>query len=576
MLKRLASGAMLALAACATATSSVVTPIATLAPSADVTPESLLALNSMCLADDSVGKTFTKDLKLASGMGTGGFKVDSSSKEAQDWFNYGLALSHAFYHADAKAAMKRSVKADPNCSLCAWGEAWALGPTLNYGIDEKSREEALVAAKRAQALAKPGDAKAKRLADAIVARYASPKAATTGKNYLGGPRAGEGATEPAFGGAMAKIAADYPEDVELSVLTAHALLMPVRGDDIRGLKPALAILEKVLKDHPDDTGAIHYYIHATEFDGRAEDALAYADKLGKLAPSASHLIHMPAHTFFHAGRYHDAAVVNALAIDADTDWLKAGGDPAPPMAPEAKMPMYYSHNLAFGLAGALMSGDAQLALKYAEHAERFYDRPEISAAMRAYPVPRTYVALARYAPDKALVIAENKTDPRYLIYRAYARGEAFLQKGDVASARSEVKALSQIKGAGGTPELIIARGVLEGRIAMAEGNPKKAARLFDNAARVQEARLADTWDPPNWWYPVRRSVAAAYLKAGDFSRAEAEATKSLKAWKHDPLALWVLGRAQVGAGHLGQGEATLGEAKELWLGDFDSITEDAI
>ena len=67
------------------------------------------------------------------------------------------------------------------------------------------------------------------------------------------------------------------------------------------------------------------------------------------------------------------------------------------------------------------------------------------------------------------------------------------------------------------PELIIARGVLEARIAMAEGNAAKAAKLFDNAARVQEARLADYWDPPNWWYPVWRSVAAAYLKAGDFA-----------------------------------------------------------
>ena len=76
---------------------------------------------------------------------------------------------------------------------------------------------------------------------------------------------------------------------------------------------------------------------------------------------------------------------------------------------------------------------------------------------------------------------------------------------------------------------------------------KKAAKLFDNAAQVQETRLSEYWDPPNWWYPVRRSVAAAYLKAGDFARAEAEADKSLAIWKHDPMALWVKGKAQAGA-----------------------------
>lgn len=288
---------------------------------------------------------------------------------------------------------------------------------------------------------------------------------------------------------------------------------------------------------------------------------------------------MPAHTFFHAGRYHDAAVVNAQAIGADKDWLYQGGDAGFPGAASARMvkglPPYYAHNLAFGLAGALMSGDAQLALKYAGHAERAWPATAPAAA-RAYPVPRTLVALARYAPEQALAVPETPGDPRFALYRAYSRGEAFLQKGDVAGARAEVKALSQIKNAGGSPELIIARTVIEGRIAMAEGNPAKAAKLFDRAARVQEARLSGYWDPPNWWYPVRRSVAAAYLKAGDFAKAQAEAEKSLAVWKHDPMALWVKGKAQIAAGKASEGDATLAEARRLWRGDFASISVDAI
>jgi hypothetical protein len=378
---------------------------------------------------------------------------------------------------------------------------------------------------------------------------------------------------------MKTISEAYPDDIELAVLATHTLLIPFRGGDDRNLKPALVMLEDILKKRPNDTGAIHYYIHATEFDGRPEDALAYADRLGELAPAASHLVHMPAHTFFHAGRYHDAAVVNAQAIGADKGWLDEGGDanfPGPASGRRVKgLPPYYAHNLAFGLAGALMSGDARLALKYADHAERVW--PESTPVQtRAYPVPRTWVALARYAPDRVLALPEIKGDARFAIYRAYARGEAMLLKGDAAGARGEVKALKQVKGAGGNAELIIARGVLEARIAMAEGNTAKAAKLFDNAAKVQETRLSEYWDPPNWWYPVRRSVAAAYLKAGDFARAEAEADKSLAVWKHDPMALWVKGRAQAGAGKASEGEATLAEARRLWLGDFGSITVDAI
>ena len=563
MIRRLTGGAMLALAACATSTATVATPLAQLKPSGEVTKDSLLALNAICGAEGARVELSSPDVKLVDGMGTGGFKVDTASKDAQDWFNYGLALSHAFYHEDAKRAMKKAVAADPSCSLCAWGEAWSLGPTLNYGLMEPQRPAALAAAEKARSLVKPGDEKARRLADAIIARY----------------QKSETSTEPAFGAAMKAISEAYPDDIELAVLATHTLLIPFRGGDGRNLKPALAMLEDILKKRPDDTGAIHYYIHATEFDGRPEDALAYADRLGELAPMASHLVHMPAHTFFHAGRYHDAAVVNAQAIGADKEWLDEGGDAGFPGVATGRMlkglPPYYAHNMAFGLAGALMSGDAQLALKYAEHAGRAW--PESAPVQtRAYPVPRTWVALARYAPDKALAVPEIKGDPRFAIYRAYARGEAMLLTGDVAGARGEVKALKQVKGAGGSPELIIARGVLEARIAMAEGNAAKAAKLFDDAARVQETRLSEYWDPPNWWYPVRRSVAAAYLKAGDFAKAEAEADRSLAVWKHDPMALWVKGKAQAGAGRAAEGEATLAEARKLWLGDFGSITAEAI
>jgi tetratricopeptide (TPR) repeat protein len=573
MRRQLALVAMLTVTACAAAGSAVVRPIAPLAPAGGISRETLLALTSLCSAEAANGARPNPDLKLAAGMGTGGFKVDSASKDAQDWFDYGLALSHAFYHEDAKAAMQRSVKADPQCSLCAWGEAWTLGPTLNYGIDEDGRKAALEAAQRAQKLAKPGDARAKRLADAIVARYAGKAAAVAGEtNVLGGPKAGEGQTEPAFGQAMAKIAADYPDDAELAVLAAHSLLIPVRGGDEHGLKPALALLEGVLRKHPDDTGAIHYYIHGAEFDGRAEDAIAYAERLGRLAPAASHLVHMPAHTLFHAGRYEEAGVVNAQAIEADANWIRAGGNPNAPKASATDLPMYYAHNLAFGLAGSLMAGDGELALRYAEHAAKVY--PDAGPARRGNPTPRTFVALALYAPDQMLNLPVSvQTDPKSKLYRAYGRGEALLRRGDAAGARRELDALRAVDT--GIAEKTIAIGVLQGRLAMAEGNPAKAASLFAEAAAVQ-GKNDDYMDPPEWWYPVRRSVAAAWLKAGDFGKARAEATASLKVWKNDPMALWVLGKAQLGLGEAVGGEASLAKARALWRGNFDSITLEAV
>jgi hypothetical protein len=111
---------------------------------------------------------------------------------------------------------------------------------------------------------------------------------------------------------------------------------------------------------------------------------------------------------------------------------------------------------------------------------------------------------------------------------------------------------------------------------MLQNQPRKAATIFAAAAARQEKDLSKSWDPPPWWYPVRRSEAAALLKAGDFAKAEAAAQKSLAYWKRDPLALWVLGKAQVAQGRKEAGEATLAQAKAIWRGDFDSLTADGI
>jgi tetratricopeptide (TPR) repeat protein len=493
------------------------------------------------------------------GMGTGGFRADTTSLEAQAWFDYGLQLSHAFYHEDAKVAMDKAVSIDPECSICTSGRAWVLGPTLNYPIDDTQRRVALAAAERARSLAKPTDLLAKQLADALVARYAP-----------GAP----GVSEPAFGREMLSLAERNPDIADLAVLASHSLLIPVRANDKSGLKPALKLLEGALSKRPDDTGAIHFFIHATEFDGRAEDAIGFAERLGILAPAASHLVHMPAHTFFHAGRYQDAALVNAEAIGVDRLWMSKGGDRG-----KDGTPMYYSHNLAFGVAGAMMSGDAALALKFASHAKTIW--PESApTGDRSYPISRTYVVLARYAPEEALKLQRAaEFNPRLDTYLHYARGEAFLGLGDLSSARKEVGELETVisrMGKSVLPEAEVAINVLRGRIAMRAGRHEEAIRRYAVATSAQEKKLSDIWDPPLWWYPVRRSLAAAYLASDDFVSAEREARASLSQWKNDPLALFVLGKSLQAQGKTSEGATALDQSRRSWRGDFSSLSAEII
>jgi hypothetical protein len=489
------------------------------------------------------------ELTIVSGMGTGGFPADTRSAEAQAWFDYGLKLYHGFYHDEAKVAFRRAAEADPTCALCAWGEALSLGPTLNFDVPAPQAAQALALADQAAKLAK--DERTRALAATLQARY------RPGQKPI--PR------ELAYGRALAALAPQFPGADDIPELAAHALLTPARADDLSGVKQALALLEPVLKRSPDDTAAIHYYIHATEIAGKAELALPYAEKLARLAPEASHLVHMGGHTLFRVGRYEEVAVLNAAAMKTDTEMAAREGLKGPISAPR-----YYLHNSGFGLAGALMSGDGRLAVRYADHAPVAFPAGS-PADRRTTALGRSYFAYGRYAPEKALALPQAGNDEGYLaIARHYARGEAFARKGDAAAVVAEAAAVRAVKTLpaqlGSQNIQTIAATVLDGRAAMLQGRPEAAAAAFAAAARLQERVYVDDFDPPPWWYPVRRSLAAAQLKAGRTQDAAREASASLARWRDDPLALQVLAEAEAKLGRSRDAARHREAALRAWRG----------
>ncbi|MDB5444197.1 MAG: hypothetical protein JWP73_2573 [Phenylobacterium sp.] len=488
-------------------------------------------------------------LTIVTGVGGGGFPADTNIAEAQAWFDYGLQLFHAFYHEEAKVAFKRAAAADPTCALCAWGEALSLGPTLNYDITPAESAAALVVADRAQGLAR--DERTRALISLLQARY------RPGQSPID--------RELTFGRAMAGLAPRFAGHDDIPALAAEALLTPARANDFSGVKPAMALLEPILKRDPKNTAAIHYYIHATEFAGTPALALPYAERLAGLAPRASHLVHMGGHTLFRVGRYEEVAVLNAAAMKTDRQFTGQEGLKGP-----ISQPRYYLHNDTFGIAGALMAGDRRLALKYADHAAVAFPAGS-PADRRSTALGRSYVAYARFAPGRALAIPEAGNDQGYLaIMRHYARGEAFAADGDARAVLAEAAAIRAVKPLAtevGSPNMLaVAASVLEGRAAMLQGKPDEAAKAFSTAAKLQESVWATNFDPPPWWYPVRRSLAAAQLKAGRPADASREAKASLAIWPADPLALAVLAEAEAKLGKSANAREHRAAAKQGWRG----------
>jgi hypothetical protein len=101
--------------------------------------------------------------------------------------------------------------------------------------------------------------------------------------------------------------------------------------------------------HP---GACHLYVHATESTVVPERATACAEFLGRSIPGASHINHMPSHTWNEVGRWGDSVRAN---IDAWHSDLKA--------AVGEGFAIYPQHNLHMLLYAASMDGQGAIAMQ---------------------------------------------------------------------------------------------------------------------------------------------------------------------------------------------------------------------
>ncbi|MGH8523719.1 MAG: hypothetical protein ACREXY_05725, partial [Gammaproteobacteria bacterium] len=55
-------------------------------------------------------------------LGTLSYKVTTTSRCAQKYFDQGLRLTYAFNHTEARRAFRMAQRLDPKCALCSWGE----------------------------------------------------------------------------------------------------------------------------------------------------------------------------------------------------------------------------------------------------------------------------------------------------------------------------------------------------------------------------------------------------------------------------------------------------------------------
>lgn len=493
---------------------------------------------------------------LMDGLGYAGIEADSANEEARAWFAQGVRLVWAFDEAEAIRAFQEAQRLDPNCALCFFGEAWARGPTINLQprTDELSASRA--AARRAVALGANLGPRDRVLVEGMALRT------------------GDGAafSNRPYADFMERAAARFPEDDVISVLAADARMVTWReGRQREGSMPQ-RLLERVLARNPDHSGAIHFYIHLTDWIDRQSLAEPYADRLGRIAPAASHLVHMPSHTFYGVGRYRDAASANVSAIAADAAYASRVRPPS-----SGYRFALLAHNMHFAIESALARGDGETALDVASQYEERYLGQGAEARFRLLG-SATWYALGLHEPVADVLEIAVPGNAFEKAARLYARGEAHARQGDAGAVRAEAAALAALRGGTDAPGLgrsgealaEIFQNVLEGRAAMIAGDFHAAERAYRAAMQRQNA-AGFGMDPPLFWYSVRRSLAAARLAQGDARGARAQLQASLGEWPNDPLALYALSLAERRLGRVSEADSAFQRARAGWAGDVTAV-----
>jgi tetratricopeptide (TPR) repeat protein len=496
---------------------------------------------------------------LYDNLGSHSYRITTSSPEAQSYFDQGLRLTFAFNHAEAIRAFDEAARLDPQCAMCAWGRALALGPNINVPMDEEAAVAANEAIERAMRLAPGANERERALIRALARRYTAV------------PPSDRAPLDSAYARAMGEVADRFPDDDEAATLHAEALmdLSPWHyweaDDSPRPDTPEiLRRLESVLARNPDHPGACHFYIHAVEA-AHPERAVPCAERLASLMPGAGHLVHMPAHIYIRVGRWNDAITANEHAVHTDESYIAD-------QRPTGVYPIaYYPHNYHFLAFAATMAGRSGQAIEAARAVvERVPE--EIARAIPDFEgmLATHHLALVNFGRwDDVLALNEPPAELGMAYgLTQYARGVALAAKGDRAAA---ARALETVRGAARRAPVGIARTVLqvaehalEGEIALRADDAAGAVRHFREAARLEDE--LPYMEPPYWYYPIRHSLGEALLAAGDPAGAEQAFRDDLRRFPENGWALKGLERSLRQRGDRGGADEAAARFSAAWTG----------
>ncbi len=449
--------------------------------------------------------------------------ISSKNAEAQQFFDQGFQMKYAFAVMDGARSFREAWKRDPDCAICYWGEAWSWGSYLNGPMSEKNAPHAYAAIQKALELApKHADERERAFIDAMAVRYV--------KNFDPKKRREQ---DEAYAAAMGELVERYPDDLDAATLYAEALFLlearlGERDPSSESLQRLHGVLEKVLAADIRHAGACHFYIHATESTPDPGKAEACSEYVGNVIPGASHMNHMPSHTWNEIGRWGDSVRANLQAWHSDLKSEIGEGFAIDPQ-----------HNLHMLLFAASMDGQGAIAIQAAKDYAKLTGNTMYRMA--------TLIRFGRF--DEVLELDERpEKNPIEQGFWDFAHGYAQLRQGEPDFAQAHLNRLwdltlapEKFRGHEACNLLGLLAFVLEGEIRRERGDLKGAIHSFEMAVHADDALRYD--EPEPLPFTARHWLGAAMLEAERFADAEQVYRDELADHPHNGWSLFGLQRA---------------------------------
>jgi tetratricopeptide (TPR) repeat protein len=469
-----------------------------------------------------------RQVAIRSGIGAAHDAVSTNSREAQAFYDQGLAYLHSYVWVEAARSFNQALRLDAKLAM-AHCELSIAYTELNAPKDARA------ALDLARALAASDhDRRHLDLRSLQMAAEAAP---------------GDIGKLAAYRKQLDEALSMFPADEELWLLRGLAESPDPAERGQGGIASSRSFYEQALKLAPKHFAGHHYLAHAYENTGRIDDALAQAAAYVRMAPAIPHAHHMAGHNLRRVGRIDDAIAEFEAADRLGSDYLKAERIPV-------EYEWHYHHNLDL------------LATSY-QYVGRVSQAEQL--LKRAFTIPSNLVVqeinkrewpvflLARGRADEALAAAMVLVAHPSPLVRATGHveaGEAMLSTGKFQKAADESNAaLAELKRAPDGGALVATSlAQLQGGFFLRTGQRDKGrAALQQVMQKVRAATGPDAWTQGLF---TLEAIARAALEVGDWELADRAAGQMRE---HDPAYAGTHYALALVAEHRGDREASRSE-----------------